>query len=71
MANDPMKDARQPGASKTSTATPSRSDRSQPGTLTRREPRGLFAQSRISSVFQRWNDEMDRLLGDSAWAATG
>ena len=65
MANDPTKESRQSGvSSKTSTASPSSPDRSQPGTLTRRDPRGLSGISPFSSVFQRWNDEMDRLFGD-------
>jgi HSP20 family protein len=51
MANDPTKESRQ-------------SDRAQSGTLTRREPRGLSGISAFSSVFQRWNDEMDRLFED-------
>jgi HSP20 family protein len=61
MANDPSKESHQ---STTSTATPSSSDRAQSGSLTRREPRGLSSSSPFSSVFQRWNDEMDRLFDD-------
>ena len=61
MANDPSKESRE---STTSTATSSSTDRAQSSNLTRREPRGLSGISPLSSVFQRWNDEMDRLFED-------
>ena len=61
MANDPSKESRQ---STTSTTTSSSTDRAQSRNLTRREPRGLSGISPLSSVFQRWNDEMDRLFED-------
>src|SRR5262249_39925338 len=36
----------------------------QQGSLSRRDPGGLWAASPFTSVFQRWNDEMDRLFED-------
>ena len=38
----------------------------QPTGLARREPFGLWSASPFSSIFQRWNDEMDRFFDDLA-----
>src|SRR5439155_5345814 len=57
--DNPSKDR----ARETSTATPQRYPSSQPGALSRRQPASL-SRSPFTTIFQRWNDEMDRLFED-------
>jgi HSP20 family protein len=38
--------------------------RSQRSGVTRRDPGALWGQSPFASIFQRWNDEMDRMFDD-------
>jgi len=71
MANTDRSDTRNtstttPRSTASQGQTPQRSNRpSQPGTLTRREPFGTFAWgSPFGSLFERWNDEMDRFFDD-------
>lgn len=53
------------GSTQTSGGTPQRSGRTQAGTLSRRDPFGsVFAGSPFGSLFQRWNEEMDRVFED-------
>src|SRR5437667_11657139 len=59
MAENPSKDR----SRETSTATPQRSVSSQPGGLSRRQPSSL-SRSPFTTIFQRWNDEMDRFFED-------
>ena len=59
MADNPSKDR----GRETSTATPPRSASSQPGGLSRRQPSSL-SRSPFTTIFQRWNDEMDRFFED-------
>ena len=59
MADNPLKDR----GRETSTATTPRSASSQPGGLSRRQPSSL-SRSPFTTIFQRWNDEMDRFFED-------
>ena len=66
-----MADTRNPSTTNTTTGTvsqgsqtPQRSNRPQSGTLARRDPFGLGYWSPFGSLFQRWNEEMDRFFED-------
>ena len=61
MANPDRSDPRN---TSTSTQTPQRTNRPQGGALTRRDPFGMGYFSPFGSLFQRWNDEMDRFFDD-------
>ena len=65
MANPDRSDTRN------ASTTPQRSTRQQSGTLTRRDPFGLTSWSPFGSLFQRWNDEMDRFFDDFGFGRTG
>ena len=57
------------------TSTPQKSSSDQPGrrqsAIARREPFGLWSSSPFTSIFQRWNDEMDRLFEDFGFDQQG
>jgi HSP20 family protein len=61
MANPDRSDTRNTSST---TQTPQRANRPQSGALTRRDPFGVGNWSPFGSLFQRWNDEMDRLFDD-------
>jgi len=58
----------EPNRAQGSTSAPQRNPQDQSGrqqsAIARREPFGLWGSSPFTSVFQRWNDEMDRLFED-------
>ena len=63
-----------PGSTSQGTQTPQRSNRpTQSATLSRRDPFGAFGSwaSPFGSLFQRWNDEMDRFFDDFGFGRTG
>jgi HSP20 family protein len=60
MANPDRSDTR----NTSTTQTPQRTDRPQSAALSRRDPFGVGNWSPFGSLFQRWNDEMDRFFDD-------
>jgi HSP20 family protein len=57
-------DRKDPNARNTAISTPEQTRPSRVGGLTRREPFDFGFASPFSSLFQRWNDEMDRMLDE-------
>jgi HSP20 family protein len=54
----------EPNRTDISTSERSTESGRQSGSLARRDPFGLWGGSPFTSLFQRWNDEMDRLFSD-------
>ena len=72
-----MADTRNPSTPSTTTGTasqgsqmPQRSNRPQSGPLARRDPFGFGYWSPFGSLFQRWNEEMDRFFEDFGFGST-
>jgi HSP20 family protein len=61
MANPDRSDTRN---TSTTPQTPQRANRPQSGALSRRDPFAMGYLSPFGSLFQRWNEEMDRLFED-------
>ena len=72
MADNPKSEANR---GQSSAASPQRTAGMQQGRgaggMARRDPSGLWGPSPFSSIFQRWNDEMDRLFSDFGFGRAG
>jgi len=80
MANTDRSDTRNPSTTATPTSTstqraqtPQRASRTQTSALSRRDPLSTFStwESPFGSLFQRWNEEMDRFFDDVGFNRLG